>query len=97
MSPPSACTARVTLRCRATCHGIDRRPPNGLSQPAIFGDRPPVTIRPNMLAPRRQGRICGSTDFWSERTEREALASWTQAPVVNDQVFSPEVHFAETV
>ena len=26
MRPPSACTARVIFRCRATCHGIDSRP-----------------------------------------------------------------------
>ena len=37
MRPPSACTAFVTLRCLATCQGMDRRPPNGFSQPSMFG------------------------------------------------------------
>jgi len=44
--PPSACTARVTLRCLATCQGIDIVPDIGFSQPWTLGAMPPVTISP---------------------------------------------------
>ncbi len=44
--PPSACTARVTLRWRPTCQGIDIVPDMGFNQPSMFGAMPPVTMRP---------------------------------------------------
>jgi hypothetical protein len=33
-----------------------QRPPNGFSQPAMFGDKPPVTIRPTPPRAPRQNR-----------------------------------------
>src|SRR5687767_4318991 len=44
--PPSACTASVTRRCRATSRGLDNLPANGLTHPARFGAIPPVTSKP---------------------------------------------------
>ncbi len=44
--PPSACTASVTRRWRATSRGSDNLPAKGLAQAARFGAMPPLTSRP---------------------------------------------------
>ena len=54
--PPSACTASVTRRWRATSRGLDSLPANGLAQPARLGAMPPVTSRPGAAA-RARGEI----------------------------------------
>ena len=54
--PPSACTASVTSRCRATSRGVDSLPANGLAQPARFGAMPPLTSKPGAAA-RPRGEI----------------------------------------
>ena len=45
-TPPSRCTASVTLRWRGTSERHDSFDANGASQPRIEGAIPPVTIRP---------------------------------------------------
>ena len=52
--PPSACTASVTSRCRATSRGADSLPANGFAQPARFGAMPPLTSKPGAAARARR-------------------------------------------
>ena len=44
--PPASCTARVTTWWRLAEEALLMRPASGLTQPAMLGEKPPVTIRP---------------------------------------------------
>ena len=77
----------VTWRWRRTSQGQRSVPPKGLSQPARFGEKPPVTIRPTPPAARsrevgRQLREVGDLVLQAgvHRAHQHAVAAGCRSP-----------------